>query len=283
MILIRLLIFFIPLEGLGKLTVYNKGFGSSQVVFAQLNNNVESFVALARSFPKLDRPTLQMGQSPGCYIQLKMKPLNIIVFLLVTFSSCGQTEKSDKEHNSTQFTKREALPIYQNMTSEICNCTWTTMRSDKPSTTFDSCYKAIVAKFTDTLKALGYDPSSSLGNLKLGNEIRLYRCKDLYSLMQKEWADEDAKKLLFKGTIVSQKQLLNGEIEIVMADSKTNEKRTFKSKSFLSDPTKSNKNTLEYEMTVEYEIRQNLKTNHAEYYIKENGKNMTIEVQKVGN
>lgn len=114
------------------------------------------------------------------------------------------------------------------------------------------------------------------------NEIRLYQCRELYSLIQKEWEDQDAKKLLFAGTIVSQKQLLDGEIEIVMADVKSKEKKTFKNKSFLSDP-KTNKNTLRYEMTIEYEIRQDPKTKKEEYYIKEDGKNMTIGVDKVGN
>lgn len=147
----------------------------------------------------------------------------------------------------------------------------------------DSCYKVTVDKYTDTLKALGYDPSSSVGQNKLLNEIKFTRCWDLYKLMQKERDDEDAKKLLFKGTIVSQKKLPNGEIEIVMADAKTKKQKTFKSMSFLSDPSQTNKKLLEYEMTVEYEVRNNSKTKQNEYYIKEGGKNMTFAIEKVGN
>jgi hypothetical protein len=212
-----------------------------------------------------------------------MKTINVIVILFVSLSSCGQTVTSDRQQTSDKVTSKEALVIYQSMTSAICNCTLRTMKNNKPSTTFDSCHNVVLAEYTDTLKALGYDPASSIGQNKLSNEIRFYQCRDLYSLMQKEWADEDAKKLLFKGTIVSQKQLANGDIEIIMADAKTKEKKIFKSKSFLTDPTQTNKNTLEYEMTIEYEIKQNLKTKHAEYFIKENGTNMTIELQKIGN
>lgn len=212
-----------------------------------------------------------------------MKPLNIVVLLFVTLSSCGQTVSTDKQQTANKPTSQEALAVYQRMTGEICNCTSSTMKNNKPSTSLDSCYKVVLDKYTDTLKALGYDPASSAGQNKLSNEIRLYLCRDMYSLLQKEWADDDAKKLLFKGTIVSQKKLPDGEIEIVMADAKTKEQKTFKSMSFLSDPSQTNKKLLEYEMTIEYEIKHNPKTKRDEYYIKEGGKNMTIGVEKVGN
>jgi hypothetical protein len=216
-------------------------------------------------------------------MQLNMKTLNIVVLLFVTLSSCGQTVSNDKQQTANKPTSQEALAVYQKMTGEICNCTSSTMKHNKPSTSLDSCYKVVLDKYTDSLKVLGYDPTSSVGQNKLSNEIRLYLCRDMYSLLQKEWADEDAKKLLFKGTIVSQKQLPGGEIEIVMADAKTKERKTFKSTSFLSDPAQTNKKLLEYEMTIEYEIRHNSKTKQDEFYIKEDGKNMTIGVEKVGN
>jgi hypothetical protein len=212
-----------------------------------------------------------------------MKPLNIVVLIFVTLSSCGQTVSNDKQHTTYKPTNQDALGVYQEMTSEICNCTSSTMKNNKPSTSLDSCYKVVLDKYTDTLKALGYDPASSVGQNKLSNEIRLYLCRDMYSLLQKEWADEDAKKLLFKGILVSQKRLPDGEVEIVMADAKTKEQKTFKSTFLLSDTSQTNKKLLEYEMTIEYEIRHNSKTKTDEYYIKEGGKNMTIGIQKVGN
>lgn len=212
-----------------------------------------------------------------------MKPLNIIVFLCVTLSSCGQTVSTDKQQTVSKPTSQEALAVYEIMTSEICNCTSTTMKNNKPSTTLDSCYKVVVGKYTDTLKTMDYDPASPIGQNKLLNEIRFYQCRDLYALILKELSDEDAKKMLITGTIVSQTQLPDGEVEIIMTDIKTKEKKIFKSKSFLSDPLQADKNTLSYEMTIEYEIRQNPKTKKEEYYIKEGGKNMTIGVKKVGN
>jgi len=211
-----------------------------------------------------------------------MKTLSIIALLLMTLSSCGQALPSDKQQTPDKPTSPEASAVYQNMTSDICNCTQRTMKNNKPSTTMDSCYNVIVSKNTATLQALGYDPASPLGQNKLLNEIRLYQCRELYNLFQKELADEQAKKLLFKGVIVSQKQLSNGEVEVVMTDSKTKEKRIFKSKTFLSDPTETDKNTLNYEMTVEYEVKRNARTKQDEYYIKDGGQVMTIGVQKVG-
>jgi hypothetical protein len=77
---------------------------------------------------------------------------------------------------------------------------------------------------------LGFDPASSIGKHKLLNEIRIYQCRELYSLMQKEWADEEAKKLLFKGEFVSQKKLTAGEYEIVLRSSTTKEQQVLKAK-----------------------------------------------------
>lgn len=203
-------------------------------------------------------------------MQLYMKPLNIIVFLFVTLSSCGQTVSTDKQQPANKPTSQEALAVYQSMTSEICNCTSTTMKNSKPSTTLDSCYKVVVNKFTDTLKFMGYDPASPVGQNKLLNEIRLYQCRDLYSLMQKEWSNEEAKKLLFKGEFVSQKKITTGEYEIIFKDSKTKEQKVFKAKNAFDE--NSVKQYLPgYELTIEYEIVKNSKTKKDEFYIKETG------------
>jgi len=188
----------------------------------------------------------------------------------MTLTSCGQTVKSDNQQSPYKLTSKEALVVYQTMTSEICNCTSVTMKNNKPSTTLDSCYKIVLAKFTDTLKTLGYDLSTSAGQLRLSNEIRLYQCEDLYSLMQKEWSDEEAKKLLFKGEFVSQKKLATGDYEIILKDSKTKEKKVFKAKNPFDE--NSVKQYLPgYELKIEYEIVRNSKTRKEELYIKENG------------
>jgi hypothetical protein len=203
-------------------------------------------------------------------MQLNMKTLNIVVLLFVTLSSCGQTVSTDKQQAANKPTSQEALAVYQQMTSQICNCTSETMKNNKPSTSLDSCYKVVLDKFTDTLKTLGYDPASSEGQNKLLNEIRLYQCRDLYSLMQKEWSDEEAKKLLFKGEFVSQKKLASGEYEITFKDSKTKEHKVFKERNPFDES--SVKNYLPgYELTIEYEVVKNSKTKKDEFYIKESG------------
>lgn len=196
-----------------------------------------------------------------------MKILILVAFLFSALPSFAQIVATDNRLEVTKPTSQEALVIYQTMTREICNCTSATIKNSKPSTAFDTCYKIVLEKYTDTLKVLGYDPGSEVGQNKLLNEIRLYLCRDTYSLLLKEWAEEDAKKLLFKGIIVSQKQLPNGEVEVVMANKTTKERRTFKSTTFLNDPAQSNKKLIEYEMTVEYEVRSNTETSQNEYYI----------------
>ena len=88
--------------------------------------------------------------------------------------------------------------------------------------------------------------------------------------MQKEWADEEAKKLLFKGEFVSQKKLTAGEYEIVLRSSTTKEQQVFKSKNPFDE--NSIKNYLPgYELTVEYEVVRNPKTKKDELYFKGNG------------
>ena len=202
------------------------------------------------------------------FYTIDMRSLNIAVLLLVTVSSCGQSVSTDKQQSSDKSTSREAVAVYQTMTGEICNCTMNTIRGDKPSTTFDSCYKAIVDKYTDTLKTMGCDPASTVGQNKLSNGIQLYRCSDLYHLIEKEFSEEEAKKLLFKGEFVSQKKLTTGEYEIILKDGKTKEQKAFKAKNPFDE--KSVEAYLPgYEVTIEYEIVTNLETNKDEFYIKE--------------
>jgi hypothetical protein len=199
-----------------------------------------------------------------------MKSLNIVVLLLVTLSSCGQSVPTDEGRTLTKATPKEALVIYQNMTNEICNCTTSSMINNKPSTTLDSCYNVVLAKYADTLRTIGYDTASSIGKNKLVNEIRFINCGYLFSLMQKEWSEEEAKKLLFKGEFLLQRKLPNDEYEIVFRNNQTKEQKILRSKKPFNEDIV--KNYLPgYELTIEYEIVKNPKTNKVETFIKENG------------
>ena len=217
-------------------------------------------------------------------MQLYMKPLTFSTIILLTLSACGQTPNNSKSLSQTSSVSKDTTTIYRNISLETCNCTFSTMRNNKPSTSMDSCYKAVLLKYTDSLKQLGFDPATQVGQLKLSNEFvgKLYRnCPDLSKLIQKEYEDENTKKLLFKGTISSQRQLSSGEVEIVLIESKTKKVQTFKSNSFLSDPSKTDKNTLSYELTVEYEIKNNPTTRKDEFYIKQTAAVIGTSVQKV--
>jgi hypothetical protein len=214
-----------------------------------------------------------------------MKPLTFSTIILLTLSACGQTPKSDRVISKTNSAPKDTTTIYKNISAELCSCTYATMRNNKPSTSMDSCYKVVLLEYTDSLKSLGFDPATQVGQLKLSNEVvgKLYfNCRDLSKLMEKEFAEDNAKKLLFKGTIGSQRQLPNGEVEIMMIESKTKKSQVFKSNSFLDDPSKADKNTLSYELTVEYEIKSNPTTKKDEFYIKQNATVIGTSVQKVG-
>jgi len=205
-----------------------------------------------------------------------MKTLETMVFLLVTLSSCGQTVSTDRKETSNELTSQDASNIYKKITSEVCNCTLTTMKNNRPSTTLDSCYKIGIEKFSDTLKILGFDPKSSVGKNKLLNEIKFYTCKDLYTLMQNEWTDNEAKKLLFKGGLVKQTKLPSGLYEIEMSDAKSKRIMTFYTKIQL-DEKQIKKYKAGYELTLEYEIIKNFTTKKDEYFLKQFG-----EVSRVG-
>jgi hypothetical protein len=212
-----------------------------------------------------------------------MKFLKFPVFILLTLTACGQSTTSNKEINATKLTVRETKAIYQRITNDICNCTLNNMKGNKPSTSYDSCYKFVVNKYSDSLKAIGYDPASPIGRNMLANELKyILVCYDLYELMEKEWEAEDAKKLLFKGSLVSQAKLPSGLYEIIMKDNKTSELRNFFSKNPL-DETQIKKYEPGYELTVEYEIIKNSKTNKEEFFLKESGKIMSVEAVKVSN
>ncbi|GAB2843367.1 hypothetical protein GCM10027043_52950 [Ferruginibacter profundus] len=147
----------------------------------------------------------------------------------------------------------------------------------------DSCYQSVLLKYKDSLKQLGFDPATQVGQLKLINEVlnKLYlNCPDLSKLMQKEYEDETAKKLLFKGELVSQTKLPSGLYEIAMKNVKTKETKMFYAKGPLYE-TQIKKYEPGYELTVEYEIVKNRATQKDEYFLKEYGTVSSVGAVKV--
>lgn len=214
-------------------------------------------------------------------MQLNMKHFTFSTLILLTLSACGQTSNSGDGSNQTT----DTVTIYKNISLETCNCTSLTMKDNKPSTSIDSCYKIVLSKYNDSLKQLGFDPSTQVGQLKLSNEVigKLdVNCPDIFKLLQKENEDEEAKKLLFKGSFVSQKKLSTGEYAVVMKDGKTKELKTFIS-TFPFNENSVKDYLPGYELTIEYEIRRNKKTNKDEYYFKEGGTTSGVGAVKVGN
>jgi hypothetical protein len=132
------------------------------------------------------------------------------------------------------------------------------------------------------LNYIGFDPGSPKGKNMLTNEIRINLCSDLYSLMQMEWSERQAKKEIFKGEFISQKKIETGKYAITLKDSKTNELKGFIAKNPLDEGT-IKKYLSGYEVTVEYEIVKNDKSKKDEYYIKEGGSITTIGAVQVEN
>jgi len=186
-----------------------------------------------------------------------MKPFILLVVIFLTLSVCGQTTK-------------DTTTIFRNLSLEICNCTFSKMKDNKPSGTLDSCHKALVLKYTDSLKQMGFDPITEVGFWKLYNEVdrKLYlNCPELTRLVQKEYEGD---KLKFSGELVSQKKLLSGLYEVTMSEVESKEIKIFLAKTSI-DESLINKYERGYVMTVEYEVLKNKQTNKDEYYLKESG------------
>ena len=213
-----------------------------------------------------------------------MKLFNFSFIILFALSACGQNIKTKNEVSPKIASPNLSREILNQITSEICNCTSSNMKGNKPSTSLDSCFKYTIAKYSDSLKAINFDLESQSGKKNLEQKVigNLYFvCKDIQNLLEKEFSEERTKKLLFTGTIVSQTKLQTGKYQIIMQESKTKSKKVFISATTLSNPRNGNKNVREYELTIEYEIINNPKTNKEEYYIKANASSTGISVEKV--
>ena len=208
------------------------------------------------------------AQSPARCMQLYMKPFILLIVIFLTLSVCGQTT-------------RDTATIFGNLSLEICNCTFSKMKNNKPSVTFDSCHKAMILKYNDSLKEVGIDPLTEVGIYKILNEVdRKLRinCPELIRLVQKEYEGD---KLKFSGELVSQKKLLSGLYEVTMSEVASKEIKIFFAKKPL-DENYINKFERGYVITLEYEVLKNKQTNKDECYLKEVGGFTIMGLVKAG-
>jgi hypothetical protein len=216
-------------------------------------------------------------------MQLHFRPLTFSMIILLTIAACAQTPKNNRNINTASAASKDTTTIYRNISQATCNCSFSTMKNNKPSTSMDSCYQAILLKYTDSLKQLGFDPATPAGQLKLANEVggNLHlNCPDLFKLMQKEYEDENARKLLFKGELVAQTKLPSGLYKIVLKNTQSKETKIFYAKNPL-DESQIKKFEPGYELTIEYEIRKNKTTNKDEYFVKETGTVLSVGAVKI--
>ena len=201
-------------------------------------------------------------------MQLYMKPFILLTVTFLTLSVCGQTTK-------------DTTTIFRNLSLEICNCTFSKMKDNKPSGTLDSCHKAMVLKYTDSLKQIGFDPLTQVGFYKIYNEVdrKFYlNCPEITKLIQIEY---EGGKLKFSGELVSQKKLLSGLYEVTMSEVASKEIKIFFAKKPL-DENYINKFERGYVITVEYEVLKNKQTNKDECYLKEVGGFTIMGLVKAG-
>ncbi|MGQ0739576.1 MAG: hypothetical protein ACT4OJ_10985 [Bacteroidota bacterium] len=196
-----------------------------------------------------------------------MKPFILLTITFLALSVCGQTTK-------------DTAIIFRNLSFEICNCTFSKMKDNKPSATLDSCHKAMVLKYNESLKEVGIDPLTEVGIYKILNEVDrklLINCPELTKLVQKEY---DGGKLKFSGELVSQKKLTSGLYEVIMMEVASKEIKTFLAKTLVDDSL-INKYNPGYVLTLEYEIVKNQQTNKDEYYLKADGTFSIMGIMKV--
>lgn len=199
---------------------------------------------------------------------MNMNLFKLSAFISLLLSACGQT--SEAHSGITLRTAEKAdTTIYQRMLHKVCDCTSRTMRDNKPAKSLDSCYNVVVQQYTKRLKQQGVDPATPEGSEKLRNEtssILYFECRELSKLLLKEQEEEEAKRLIFTGPAVAEKRLPDGNYEIVIQDSKTKARKTFKS-GFPIIGSTIVKIVPGTEINVEYEIKHNNKTNKDEYHV----------------
>jgi tetratricopeptide (TPR) repeat protein len=160
--------------------------------------------------------------------------------------------------------------VYDSIVSEICNCTHTN-QTQKASIIIDSCYELSIRNNYKALQKLGLDSTTHAGREKLNNEImtnrfRLY-CRDTYAKFSEEVEKEVEKnnigKLTFTGRFIS--QTLNYKKEyyiLILQSTQTKEKKEFHS------DLSANENERNHDITVEYVVEKNKKTNQEELVVK---------------
>lgn len=202
-------------------------------------------------------------------MQLRPTPVSLFAGIILILSSCGQATKTGTTNSDANVPAKDTVTIYVNMSSAVCNCITTTMIDNKPSTVMDSCFKKVTRQYTDSLKAMGFDPTSSKGQSKMFKEMARWLnglCPVVGTLLDKE--ADDKNKLLFKGSFVSQQKLSNGTYEVTLQDNTTKEQTVFKSK-FPFDEKSVQDYLPGYEMTMEYQLVLNKTTGKNEFYLKQ--------------
>lgn len=207
---------------------------------------------------------------------------SLLTLTLLALSACGQAPGAGKDSIAIS---NEASAIYKNIFDELCDCTSYILKNNKPTSYLDICNNTTISKHRERLKALGLDPATPEGSTRLKNEVyeKLYQnCPDLLVLTERKIQEEEGGKLLFRGELVSQKKLPNGLYEIVLKDNKDAKLKTFFAKTPL-DEVHIRKFKPGYELTLEYEVVKNSKTNKDEYFLKEGGTSMSVGAVEVSN
>jgi hypothetical protein len=213
-----------------------------------------------------------------------MRSAIISIILYCSLCSCNEQPKklpiTDKPEQKLQvidspylhvdiMADEATLTVFEKMGVQLCNCTGKNMRNSKPSTSMNSCYEAVITKFTPELKKQGVDPASEKGRLKLGNEVlRIFQhaCPSLHQLVLKEGKERAARdQPTFAGQLISGRKLPDGRFEVVLKDDDTEELRTFYSDEDVSAQLLKFKPGSQ--LAIAYEIRKSKSTGLNEYYI----------------
>jgi len=140
--------------------------------------------------------------------------LSLLAFLcFICMFTFAQTESKQKG-------------LINTISTETCNCaTNSTTNDGKAFLKFDSCYKAIIAKYADSLQKIGLNITSAEGEDYVLSAVILkteQSCITLMQLMKKEFEAENLKKEHFTGTITSQTKLPSGKYEIILYNGSMN-------------------------------------------------------------
>ena len=176
----------------------------------------------------------------------------------------------DKD-SGTNYAIIDTVTVFRHFLADLCRCDFDGLKKSQ-GVDYDPnpCVKKLVAAYTDSFKRIGFDPATEKGLSKLRDVIsHVYEgsCPEFDSLLMVRTAEEEAKKLYFKGNLVSQRPLPSGQYEVILQDAASAKVKTFLSPYPVDESIFKQKCKPGYLLVLEYKVVKNKTSGKDEYFL----------------